>query len=162
MGHKVFIRKWSRLLNRAKKKQATTGQIETEEEIITTPQGAKPESFKSAAGATADLHSHHEQDPTDLPPQNEENSASFPINDDPLADVYDNSSYQNSEAEHKILTLREEKEKTELNIAMMKKRTSAIENFTAQVKRNIAIAQYNQLTGSSLPLPPLYPPKDTD
>ena len=159
LGHKVFSRKWSRLNIRAKKKRST-GQIKTEEETITTPRGVKPESLKSAAWETTG--DHHEQDTTDLPPQNEENSAPFPANDDPFAGVYDSSSSQNSEAEHNILILREEKAKTELNIAKMKEKTTAIENFTAQVKRNIAIAQYNQQTGSTLSLPTLYPPKDTD
>ena len=60
-------------------------------------------------------------------------------------------------AKKEVWTIKKQTAEYELKMAKLQTSTLETENYTALVKRNIAIVQYNQL-GNHIPVPPLPPP----
>ena len=60
-------------------------------------------------------------------------------------------------AKKDIWTIKKKTAEYELRMAKLQTATLEAENYTALVKRNIAIVQFNQL-GNNVPVPPLPPP----
>ena len=58
-------------------------------------------------------------------------------------------------AKQEVWAIKKKTAQMEYDMAKTQKETMEAEKFMTLVKRNTAIAQYNQATGNNLPLPPL-------